>query len=98
MGIVINGTEKYLQRTSNFPASPAFTIATWILLTNGAGFHAMIALENSTSAASQGIYFQVSDNVFFIGDESAGSSFSGSPSNGSWYFIYLRCDGSNISG
>lgn len=101
MAIIVNASGEYLRRTANLPSDSAWTGMCWMYLNSirSSVYQYLIELANATSSASsyQVIGFN-SSGSFEIHQGVSSQTFGSAPSAGAWYHVYLRNNGTTLSG
>lgn len=100
MAIIVNASGEYLRRTANLPSDSAFTAMCWMYLNSirSGVFQYVIELADSESFAyNYNVIGFNSVGVFQI-NQGLSQNFGSSPSAGNWYHVFLRNNGTTLSG
>jgi hypothetical protein len=103
MSVRLNASGDILYRTANLPAFSAFTVAGWFhrVAAQAGSFIYLLSLENTTYPTDSTQYNLLGiDNsgVLHIANSGAGTNFGSTPATGTWFYAWLRGNGTNLQG
>jgi hypothetical protein len=103
MSVRLNASGDILYRTANLPGFSAYTIAGWFYRVNAQAstFVYFMGLENTAYPSDSSQYNLIGLNnggTLEIVNSGASTTFSATPATGTWFYAYIRGNGTNLQG
>lgn len=103
MAVRLNASGDILYRTANLPGFAAYTLAAWFYRVNAqaGSFIYPLSLENTaypTDASQYNVLGIDTAGTLHVTNSGAATNFSATPAVGTWFYAYMRGNGTNLQG